>query len=376
MYLCRLVLNRFNMKKFTHSLLVILLLVVTGCTDKTPDNDNGFDRTVMLQHFSGNIIQPAFRVCAEETETLKHFVEYFIQNPDEPNLKVAQEQWKRAFELFQYIRPFTFGPAAEQGVNKSLAEELGTFPVNVTATENYINTNDTLFNNFARDTRGFLALEYLLFGNGNNTDVLNSFADLKRKRYALAVANQIFLKIRFASNDWQAYGLSFVANNGTDAGSSVSLLYNEFLKSYELIKNYKVGLPSGNRPGQTQPEPQKVECYYSKQSVYMIKRHFEAVHGIWLGKGLNGADGAGFKEYLSTAVGGIELIAETEKQVSNVNTVLSSIDDNADLSQLINANSSKVSDLNTELQKLTRYYKSDMSSVLGIAITYTSGDGD
>jgi hypothetical protein len=82
------------------------------------------------------------------------------------------------------------------------------------------------------------------------------------------------------------------------------------------------------------------------------------------------------KNTCATAVGGIELIAETEKQVSNINTVLSSIDDNADLSQLINANSSKVSDLNTELQKLTRYYKSDMSSVLGIAITYTSGDGD
>jgi hypothetical protein len=30
----------------------------------------------------------------------------------------------------------------------------------------------------------------------------------------------------------------------------------------------------------------------------------------------------------------------------------------------------------TELQKHTRFFKSDMSSLLGLAITFSSGDGD
>lgn len=364
------------MRKFT-GILLTLSLAMTGCKEEPKDPDAGFDRSVMLQHFSGNIIQPAFRFSADEAEELVAKVEAFIQTPDASNLLQAQQQWESAFEVFQYARPFTFGPAAEQGITKSLSEELCTFPIDTAQTELFIQNSDTTFANFDRDTRGFLAIEYLLYGNGNNTSVVQAFSNPKRKAYLAAITRQCATKIRSVSNQWTAYATGFIANNGTDAGSSISVLYNEWLKSYELLKNYKVGLPSGNRPGQTQPEPGKVECFYSKRSVYMIKKHFDAVHGIWLGRGINtGADGAGFKEYLTTAVGGIELITETEKQAGNVLTVLSSIDDNADLSLLINANSTKVSDLNTELQKLTRYYKSDLSSVLGIAITYTSGDGD
>jgi hypothetical protein len=33
-------------------------------------------------------------------------------------------------------------------------------------------------------------------------------------------------------------------------------------------------------------------------------------------------------------------------------------------------------DIHTELQKNTKNFKSEMSSLLGIAITYASGDGD
>jgi uncharacterized protein len=43
---------------------------------------------------------------------------------------------------------------------------------------------------------------------------------------------------------------------------------------------------------------------------------------------------------------------------------------------LVAQNHPTVDALHTELQKHTRFFKSDMSSLLGIAITFSSGDGD
>jgi hypothetical protein len=46
------------------------------------------------------------------------------------------------------------------------------------------------------------------------------------------------------------------------------------------------------------------------------------------------------------------------------------------MSELIRSNPQALVALHTEMQKLTRFIKSEMSSLLGISITYSSGDGD
>ena len=46
------------------------------------------------------------------------------------------------------------------------------------------------------------------------------------------------------------------------------------------------------------------------------------------------------------------------------------------LAYLMDNEPETVEEFRLELQKHTRFFKSDMSSVLGIAITFSSGDGD
>jgi hypothetical protein len=46
------------------------------------------------------------------------------------------------------------------------------------------------------------------------------------------------------------------------------------------------------------------------------------------------------------------------------------------LDSLITTNPQPAIDLHTELQRHTRFFKSDLSSLLGLTITYSSGDGD
>ena len=63
-------------------------------------------------------------------------------------------------------------------------------------------------------------------------------------------------------------------------------------------------------------------------------------------------------------------------QWAAIHKVLYPIDDTVKLSELVVNDPAKAEAIFTELQKMTRFIKGDMSSILGIAITYSSGDGD
>ena len=130
-------------------------------------------------------------------------------------------------------------------------------------------------NNFDRDTRGFPALEYLFF---KNSGLLLS--DAGRRSYAEAVVNHLEARVQDVETAWNAYRSDFVNNDGTDVGSSTSQLYNEFVRSFESIKNFKVGLPAGKRPGQTMAAPELAEGYYSGLSREFLKQHIAAIEAL------------------------------------------------------------------------------------------------
>jgi predicted lipoprotein len=106
-----------------------------------------------------------------------------------------------------------------------------------------------------------------------------------------------------------------------------------------------------------------------------MKAHFQGVTDYWKGTSFDGkSSGQGFRSYLNAVESGPALVTSTETQVNAVQTSLLQV--NGQANALFAAADPKLEALNTELQKLTRYYKSDMSSILGIAITFASNDGD
>ncbi len=255
-------------------------------------------------------------------------------------------------------------------------ENVGTFPVSETKIENYITAGNSSLTNFDRDSRGFLGTEYLLFDKENKTNVVAKYTDQKRKEYLLAVVKNIQTEVKKVNDSWKnGYKETFTNNTGTDAGSGVSILFNEWNKSFESIKNFKLGLPLGRRAGQTQSDPKLVEAYYSKESILFLKAHFKNIERIWYGKSLNGQDGKGFEEYLMSVEGGEAIVLETKAQLQEVEKVINLLP-NENLQTQISSNPTAINNVLTEMQKLTRFFKSEMISLLGITITYDSGDGD
>jgi uncharacterized protein len=355
------------------SLSFLLFISVTACrSGEGGTNIDEFDRKAMLNDYASKVIVPAYQELLSSAEGLKVAKNDFMVSNSQLDLERIQAQWVSTLLAWQYASAFNFGPAGEQALRKGLIEEIATFPVDTTTLEAYIDVNDLSLNNFDRDTRGLYAIEYLLYNNDNG-ELRQS--DIRRN-YLNAIINQLVERILLIRNQWiTTYPAEFVANDGTDAGSSTSLLYNEFVRSFESIKNFKLGLPLGKRPGQTAPAPELAEAYYSGQTFPALFVHINAINDLYYGRSRT-ESGIGLRDYLKSVVGGPELIAQSDAQWEKVTAALNAIPTDRPLTELIQTDYVLLENLHTELQKQTRFFKSDMSSLLGIAITYSSGDGD
>lgn len=357
---------------------VIFVLIsffgLSSCGNDTETKKTEFDRKELLANIATNLIIPSYQNLESNTNLLVEATQNFTQNPSVSTLEAAQSAWKSAYLSFQDANVYNFGAA--QGTLGSLLENVGTFPVSTTKIENYITAGNSSLNNFDRDSRGFLGVEYLLFDKENKTNIVSKYTDSKRKEYLLAVVQNIQTEVKKVNDSWKnGYKETFTNNIGTDAGSGVSILFNEWNKSFESIKNFKLGLPLGRRAGQTQADPKLVEAYYSKESILFLKAHFSTIERIWYGKMLNGQDGVGFEEYLMSIEGGEAIVLETKAQLEEVEKVINLLP-NENLQTQIISNPTAINNVLTEMQKLTRFFKSEMISLLGITITYDSGDGD
>jgi predicted lipoprotein len=365
--------------KYTGILITSFSLIIASCNkDDGSNGDDSFDRKEMLANYADNLIIPAVNRLDDASSELLAAVEAFVSDKNTTSLSKLQNAWINAYRIFQYANAFNFGPGGEQGLKKAMIEEIGTFPVSEVKINNRIAAMDTNFADFNRDARGFLAIEFLIFNlNDDNASVLNYFQTTPNASiYLLALARHLSAYTASVKSGWNGiYRSEFINNAGTSVGSSTSNLYNEFVRSFESIKNFKLGLPLGKRPGQVNPEPQRVEAYYSGKSVEMMKLHLAAIEDIWYGRSVTGQQGVGFKAYLGSVTGGKELVASTEAQLAVVKSILSSVPDTR-LSEQVISNTAQLESLYTELQRHTRFFKSEMSSLLGIAITFSSGDGD
>lgn len=336
-------------------IIPFILISLGACRPvDSPQNQIDFDRTVFLRTYAERIIIPGYQGLSDSLNQLKEVLD---------DRSAAQAQWKSAYRAFLTVTAFNFGPAEEQVLQKSLTEEIATFPVDADLIRQKMTSGNFNFEDFRRDSRGFLALEYLLFDDG-------AWNENGREAYAEACLNDLLERVNSVSNRWPAFKDEFILNDGTSAGSSTSALYNEFLKSFEGLKNFKIGLPLGLRPGQTSAVPENVEAFYSGNSLEFARLHFEVLQQVW-----SGVDDGGFKAYLKSVEGGEALIQATENQIIAVHAAFDDCKPGDFGAAILDQNPNLIK-LHTELQKLTRYFKSDMSSLLGIAITFSSGDGD
>lgn len=381
-------------------LLIIQSCKKSGCTDPNALNydidaqkdDNGclyedYDKLSLLTNLADNYIIPSLDAYKSKIITLNIHVDSFIVNPNISNLTLLRTNWEEALLNWQDIGFLDFGPSEYILLRK----QTNTFPIDTTELNNFISLADwNLDYASSYDSKGLQALDYLLFKPGyTDSELITYFQNnTNAKNYLKAVAEDLNQNINFVTNQWVSYREDFIndfevtqSNFSTNSqGSSISNIINALCLHYEFyVRRGKVGLPLGVFNGFSQLElPELVECYYSGKSTQNLVRSINSLRKYVTGSSyLNNDNGLGLDDYMDFVNA-----EQSTQQLSTVidNQFLTILDEvnniNGPLSEEIINNKSQITQTYQELQQLVPYIKVDMTSALGVLITYQDNDGD
>ncbi len=382
------------------ALLIIQSCKKSGCTDPNALNydidaqkdDNGclyedYDKLSLLTNLADNYIIPSLDAYKSKIITLNIHVDSFIENPNISNLTLLRTNWEEALLNWQDIGFLDFGPSEYILLRK----QTNTFPIDTTELNNFITLADwNLDYASSYDSKGLQALDYLLFKPGHSESELITYFqnNTNAKNYLKAVAEDLNQNINYVTNQWVTYREDFIndfevtqSNFSTNSqGSSISNIINALCLHYEFyVRRGKVGLPLGVFNGFSQLElPELVECYYSGKSTQNLVRSINSLRKYVTGSSyLNNDNGLGLDDYMDFVNA-----EQSMQQLSTVidNQFLTILDEvnniNGPLSEEIINNKSQITQTYQELQQLVPYIKVDMTSALGVLITYQDNDGD
>lgn len=354
-------------------IFALSIIIVTGCQ---PDEEELVEDTLFstqLAALESGVITPALVEMDLKATALEEAVLNFTGAPNPNTLSAAREALREARIAYQQISMLRFGP----GETLDLQARANTFPADTVAIENLIQ-NGTPPAGTQNDEIGFAAIGWLLYGYGNEADVLNAYTTDavtdQRKSHLNATTVELVALLAAHKADWDSgYRNTFRSATGASAGSGMSMYVNGLVKDYETLKREKVALPLGLLTLGI-PLPDKTEAYHAGYSLTLAKAHLDACRHAF-----TGGEGTGLDDLLE------ELDAfHSPSNQTLTNAILAQFDEGetalnqlADpLSGEIENNPDLVEAAYDELQAAVVLLKADMPSALGISITFTDNDGD
>ncbi len=362
----------------------VLFLSISFSCSKSNSGGGGTPKATgpdsTLINLGTNIIIPSYTKLASSASALDAAVTAFNASPSTTTLASVQAAFKDAYKSWEACSGFEFGPASDLSLTthftNSFPTDTSIIKANIAGTPYVI---DALANYPAQ---GLPAMDFLLFGNGNDASLARFTTDAQAagaKQYLAALSASLKTKTASVSTAWAVSGgnyyTKFINATGVDAGSSLSQLVNAYVLDFDVnLQNYKIGIPIGLYGPSVLPKaPAKVEGYYSGLSVQLLLAQVQSMQNIYLGGSGLGID----DKVAATKVLYKQHVARPGEFQNEMTTLLAKIQALPDpLSTGIQNNSTAITDCYTEVRKLTVLLKADMTSALGIKISFADADGD
>ena len=355
-------------------LMLMALLVYTGCKKKGPEPT--FDRKGMLDNIYHNSLEVVHANFTAEVTTLKSDVDAFVSNPTTQTLEAVQSQWYAAKYSWEQCEVYEIRSVADLFLHNKIDK----WPSNEAFIENNLEGTDMLDETFVENTgsnvKGLPAMEYLLWDELGNSQVLINYASdslaTRRGDYLSALSANLITQATHLQQVWEEEESAFVEEIGNSAEGTLNQLVNAQVGLLEEIVGGKLGRPLGKSDGGT-PQPEDPEADHSGHSLAMIK-----------------SDLIGLKNSFHTGSDSLNLVdlldfLEAEKDgallsdliMAQLDVCITQVDITpAPLSESVVSQPAQVELLYDEIRDLLALIKVDMANRLGITITFTDNDGD
>ena len=352
----------------------------TTSSETTSTTPAEFDRGVMLAFWADKIIVPSLESFNESLFQLLEATNSFIDNPDQEKLSQLREKWLTAYKSWQFVEMFDIGKAEEI----YFKNRLNLYPVNRDRVDSNIESDSYNLDkpeNFT--SQGFPAIDYLLFGIGENDDSIVSkylVSDSSHSKYLKDVVSKAVELTNIVKVDWEeGYRNTFVELTDNTATSSINKLTNDFIYYYEKgFRAHKIGIPAGVFSGG--PLPDRVEAYYGRiYSRVLAIEAANAVDNFFNGRSYidNEDVGLSLKSYLDFVEGdsvSSKLSDEIDAQIAASIESISSLNEN--FVDQVNENNIEMLKTYDVIQAGVVMLKVDMLQKLNISVDYVDADGD
>ena len=385
-------------KSFLKIFLPTTLLLFSGCSkkgckdpnainyDSSAKKDNNsclyeeFDKEVLLSNITNNYIIPSYNQYNLNLKSLDSSIKEFTLQPTVLGLSKVRNSWHNALLSWQDVSFIDFGPSTL----RILKTQTNTFPADTVKIDENISNGNWNFNSInSIDIKGFQALDYLL-NKRNLTEsqrVTYYTNSQNAKDYLNAISDELVTNTAFVVSKWSTYKNDFISDFATNAsGSSVSEMINSMCLDYEFfVRRGKLGLPLGIFDlFSNDPLPGLVECYHYGQSLEFTKRSIGSlqkyINGIHYSSNENGIGLDDYMNFVNATSNNENLSSVINSKIDLILTKLNNLND--PLSSELISNNSQVHLAYDAMQDLVPLVKVDMTSALGVLITYADNDGD
>lgn len=362
--------------------LFAIALVISGCQDDEAMDEGGdsFDRNALLVNLADNIITPGYADLSSAALELNLRASAFSGEVSQENLEALRTAWYETLKSWQYVGMFDFGPA----FNNGLLSAVNQYPIDtLKVNDNISSGNYNLESSQNTDATGLQALDYLLYGKAqSDADLLAYFYNHPEALiYLTDMTGLMESRISATNEAWQgSYRDNFVEAGGTDIGSALGQLINASIRYYERnLRDAKIGIPAGARTTSGAPLPGKAECLYSGiYSREMLTRNVQAWQNLFNGTSREGLNGQGIEDYLNFLGTEFEPGTPLEEEINNrfdlVREKTEGLSPN--LAEAVVTEQNQALEVFEEMQRVVVLLKVDMTSALGVQITYADNDGD
>ena len=343
------------------------LIWMTGCQTEF---DNITEKKFPLDESQSEVLQGLADIekaivsdWSAQTDLLKQSTDQFIAAPAANTLADVQAKWKQARDPWESNESFGFGPVGNDGIDGNTDD----WPVDINSLANILSSNQTLdaafVTSMVTNTKGFHAIEYLLFGS-NGTKSAGDFSARELQLLKLLAADlkaqSDLLKTKWtpAVNSFYTDFKSAGQNNSTYATASAALA--EVLGSMSDIMtelpDSKIEIPL------TAQNIAYLESRFSDYSYYDYRNNISGVYAAYVGKYGSVVASKSISDLVNDTNPSIN-----EKVLTQFKLVLALYDlipssMNAD----ILTKQDQLRDVQSELQKLNQMLSVDVAATLGL----------
>ena len=357
----------------------VLLFSCSKNSSSPPNEDPGFDKTAMLTNYADNIIIPAYLKLQEDVDALVVAVDAFADAPSLATLDEVKAVYRKVYHTYENIEVFNFGPAGavqldyyvnfSGGLNYSFTDdgELTGYTVDSVSIENNITSGIYDLTVYARNnfySQGFPALGYLLFGPNAIAKFENNTAN--RVKYLKDVVQRIKTLTDKIVTDWNTYRSTFIGNTKSDVGSPIGNIVNMLAFQMDMMKGPRIGWPFGKQSNGI-VFPSKSEAYFAGIGSALAGENIKSLKNTFVGgsKGISAYLVSLDKETLNN-----DVLAQFDITIGKIDAIPDP------LSASFTDEAAKVEEAYKEIQKLLTLLKTDVSSALGVQISFMDNDGD